>query len=89
MTKNIFIKKIAEEKSCGDIEAGYFLYEISSLSGKSYYALEIICGEESDLAVVGSDIESAKSLYYALLSSGTTPIALSEIISDKIQSIKY
>ena len=89
MNKNIFIRKIAEENISGDYEVTYCLYEISSVIGKIYYAVEIICGEDSDLGVVGTDIESAKAFYYSLLRSGTTPVALCEIISDKIQSMKY
>ena len=89
MRENIFIKKLAVEKFFGDYEATYSLYEISLLSGKTYYAVEISCGEESDFQVVGKDIESAKKFFYALFNSGTTPITLCEIISDKFQSMKY
>ena len=88
MSENIFIKKVAEEKIIGGYEATYSLYEIHLQNG-IYYAVEIEDAEEGEMSVVGKDSDAAKSFYNTLISTSSTPLTLCEIVSDKIQEMKY
>ena len=88
MSENIFIKKTAEEKLFGVYGATYSLYEILLQDG-IYYAVEIKDAENSELAVIGKDIDAARSFYQALISTSSTSSTLCEIVSDKIQEMKY
>lgn len=89
MNKDLFIKKIAEDNNSVEPRTTYSLYEISLYGDRKYYAVEISHSQESEFAVIGKDIESAKSLYCSICNSYTMPVNLFEIISDKIQSMKY
>ena len=72
-----------------DFEAEYTFYQISSDSGKKYFAIEIVLSNEASLIALGSDEKEAQSFYLELVKGEVTPCELTEILADRINSIEY
>ena len=82
--KTIERRRIHEE----NLEIEYILYQISSESRK-YFAIEIVLEEDATLAVLGEDIDEARSFYEESIKGTVTPSGLTQILADRINSIEY
>ena len=67
----------------------YRLYMITSASGKRYYAVEAEGMGDSELALLGSDIQKAQKTYERIARGGVSPVTLDDVARDAVLSEKY
>ena len=71
-----------------DGEMEYSFFEIVASSEK-YYAVGIIRGEDSSLAVLGKDHAEAYALYLRIARLEVTPCGLEDVLRDNFMEMKY
>lgn len=70
------------EREIFDKTVCYTLYEVSLSNMAEYYLAEAIMGDESELAVLGRDIDESKSLFLKISEMLVTPCTLLDVVSD-------
>ena len=73
----------------GEGGLNYYFYHITTSSGKDYYAIEVVDGDSSELAVVGNEFGAAKELYSRVRDGRVSTLTLDDIIRDVKMSKKY
>ena len=73
----------------GEERIAYYLYSITTSSGKEYYAIELSGDASAELVIVGDEIEVARDMYLRVISGRVSTITLGDIIHDMKMSKIY
>ena len=95
MTANLLTAKekitLCEKKTncIGGRISEYFLYNLTTLCGKEYYALEVSSENESDFVVLGVRNDRTLGFYRSIVEGDVSPISLFDIVCDAKNKEKY
>ena len=78
-----------ETRYIGERRLDYYLYNLSTLCQKDYFALEVRCGDDSELVVLGCECEAARSVYKAIVEGCVSPVSLFDVVCDAKNKEKY